>query len=235
MTPIKKIFLSVLASILGFAACQKDDTLYYSNVTMGNIVDGVFISDQGNIFSIKEQTCTGILDTVKRAMILCDVLSKTGEDTYDIRLNGFSSVFTKAIVDSSAVTDPEILVEDPLMMYEMWYAGGYINMYIALHFKEGSGQPHLINLVRNDEKAAPGTYEFTLKHNAFGEVADPDETEMAFGGTYISFPAADMIKEDEAEIIIRWNSIDTEGNTSDSASSLVYKWKRGGYEQQQVR
>ena len=217
---------------MGFVSCQKDSTLHYSNITMGNIVDGVFISDQGNIFNIKEQTCEGVIDTMKRAYISCDILSKTSEKTYDIRLNGFHNVFTKSPVDSTAVTDTAVFAEDPLMVYEMWYAGGYINMYIALYFKEGSGQSHLINLVRNDEGAAPGVYEFTLRHNAFGELPDESDTDFILGGTYVSFPAADLIKEDEADIMIRWNSGKKNEDGSDAGNILIYKWKRGGYVQE---
>lgn len=232
MISLRKIFTTIILAAMGFVSCQKDSTLHYSNITMGNIVDGVFISDQGNIFNIKEQTCEGVIDTMKRAYISCDILSKTSEKTYDIRLNGFHNVFTKSPVDSTAVTDTAVFAEDPLMVYEMWYAGGYINMYIALYFKEGSGQSHLINLVRNDEGAAPGVYEFTLRHNAFGELPDESDTDFILGGTYVSFPAADLIKEDEADIMIRWNSGKKNEDGSDAGNILIYKWKRGGYVQE---
>ncbi len=222
-----------MATALCLASCQKDNTLYYSNITMGNIVDGVFISDQGNTFNIKEQTCDGILDTLKRAFINCDVLTKTGEKTYDVRLKSFSSVFTKNPVDSTAVTDSATFVEDPLMIYEMWHSGGYINMYIFLPVKVGSKTSHLINLVRDDENATPGIYEFTLKHNAFGETAASGDGDYILGGTHVSFPAAGIFKEEEADIIIHWNSGNMGEDASNSISkknSLVYKWRKGGYE-----
>ena len=99
MTSIKRIFLALGITVLSLASvsCAKDDTLYYSNLTMGNIVDGKFISDQGNIFNIEEQECTGNLESLSRAMILCDVLKKTegSENEYDIRLIDFVSVLEK--------------------------------------------------------------------------------------------------------------------------------------------
>lgn len=231
MISLRKIFTTIILAAMGFISCQKDSTLHYSNITMGNIVDGVFISDQGNIFNIKEQTCEGVIDTMKRAYISCDILSKTAEKTYDIRLNGFHNVFTKSPVDSTAVTDTAVFAEDPLMVYEMWYAGGYINMYIALYLKEGSGQSHLINLVRNDEGAVPGVYEFTLRHNAFGELPSEGDTDFILGGAYVSFPASDLFKEEEADIIIRWNSGEKDENGSNLGNALIYKWKQGGYVQ----
>ena len=232
MTSFRNILSIAIAAVIGLAACQKDDTLTYSNVTMGNIVDGVFISDQGNRFNVREQTCEGLLDTMKRALITCDVLSKTGEGTYDVRLTSVSQVFTKAPVDSTAVTDPTVFVEDPLMIYEMWYAGGYINMYIILPIKKGSSTAHMINLVRDDMNAEPGVHEFTLKHNAFGEVASSGDGNYVLGGTYASFPAAGMFSEDEADIVIHWNS-GKEGESQDAEgkrNTLVYKWKKGGFE-----
>ena len=233
METFRKIFFAALLSMICLAACQKDDTLRYSNVTMGNITDGVFISDQGNRFDIKEQTCPGILDTMKRVIVTCDVLTQTGESTYDIRLNGFASVFTKAPVDSTSVTDADIFVEDPLMVHEMWCSGGYINMYIFLPVKVGSRTSHLINLVRNDKDAAPGTYEFTLKHNAFGEVPTADGSGYTIGGTYVSFPVAGLFAEDKVDIVIHWNSGKEDKEDSDAEdkrNSLIYKWEKGGYE-----
>ena len=233
MKTFRKIFFAALLSMICLAACQKDDTLRYSNVTMGNITGGVFISDQGNRFDIKEQTCPGILDTMKRVIVTCDVLTQTGESTYDIRLNGFASVFTKAPVDSTSVTDADIFVEDPLMVHEMWCSGGYINMYIFLPVKVGSRTAHLINLVRNDKDAAPGTYEFTLKHNAFGEVPTADGSGYTIGGTYVSFPVAGLFAEDKADIVIHWNSGKEDKEDSDAEdkrNSLIYKWEKGGFE-----
>lgn len=227
-----RIISLIITAALGLAACQKDDTLRYSNITMGNIVNGTFISDQGNTFNIKEQTCESIPDTLKRVMINCDVLSKTADNTYDVRLKGFSKVFTKAPVDSTAVTDTAVFVEDPLMIHEMWYSAGYINMYIILPIKMGSSTAHMINLVRNDGKAEPGIHEFTLKHNAFGEVPSSNEPGYTLGGTYVSFPAAGILTGDTADIIIHWNSgkENDDPATGDKRNTLVYKWSRGGFE-----
>ena len=107
-------------------------------------------------------------------------------------------------------------------------------MYVLIPFKIGSSQAHLINLVRNDKDAAPGTYEFTLKHNAFGEVASSGEGQYTLGGTYMSFPVVGLFEGDEADIIIHWNSGEDAGDDADAEgkrNSLVYKWKSGGFEQ----
>ena len=73
---MKRLIIFIVAGIAALAAtsCDKDNTLRYNNFTMGNIVDGKFVSDQGNTFNVVEQTCSGRLDTLERAIILCDIL-----------------------------------------------------------------------------------------------------------------------------------------------------------------
>ena len=46
------ICMAAAATALASASCQKDDTLAYNNMTMGNIVEGKIVSDQGNKFNI---------------------------------------------------------------------------------------------------------------------------------------------------------------------------------------
>ena len=82
MRSANRIIAFVSAAILcaGAVSCKKDPTLQYNNLTMGNVTEGVFTSDQGNIFNVVDQSCYGRLDTMKRAIILCDVLNKTTGD-----------------------------------------------------------------------------------------------------------------------------------------------------------
>ena len=51
MKVIAKSIIFIMAAIAALTSCKKDDTLRYYNNTMGNVVDGTFTSDQGNIFS----------------------------------------------------------------------------------------------------------------------------------------------------------------------------------------
>ena len=227
-----KIYISVFFAAL-ILSCQKDDTIYYNNITMGNFVEGQFISDQGITYDIVEQTCSGETDTLKRAIISCDVLSKAVENKYNVRLNGFDAIFTKDPVDSTAVKDSSIFVENPLSVGEIWYAGGYLNMYIYIPIKEGSTQTHLINLVRDNEKSTSETYRFTLKHNAFGEVITAEDTNFVLGGTYVSFPIANLIQTDKALIILNWTSHDEqEGmwSVETKKNTISVEWERGGFE-----
>lgn len=219
-------------------SCKKDDTLRYGNVTMGNLVDGKFISDQGNVFNFAEMLVSTDLEKFRRGIMQCDVLREVGENEYDVRVTYLDTVFTKAPVKASiAAEDPEKVVEDPIHIEQLWVSGGYVNMYIAFQvqiFPALKESKHMINLVLDDSSEKPGEYVFTLRHNAFGEtVTQPDnKTEEEEGevstssnpiswglaGSYVSFPIADLIGEDNATVKFKWLSHVITGNFWSSAT-----------------
>lgn len=204
-----------MAAMLGAAtvSCQKDDTIQYDNPTMGNIVDGTFTSDQGNIFNVVEQNCLGRLDTMKRAFVVCDVLKKTAggaDNEYDVRINQIANVLVKNAVPAEEA-DEETMVEDPVHIEYIWISGGYINMFVMFPIRtEGSGS-HMINLVYEGEisetpaKDGVGSYRFTLRHNSFGDKIDHESSyQYVLSGGYVSFPMSTFISEDKANIRIDW-------------------------------
>lgn len=241
---MKKSFkgiLSAAACVFAVAAvsCQKDDTLYYNNLTMGNVVDGRFVSDQGNTFNVVEQTCDGKLDQMQRAMVLCDVLNETSgaKDEYDVRLTKFTSVQEKDPVPASEATDEKFSTMDPINIQELWYSGGYLNMTILFPVAQGSTAVHEINLIytRNDD----GTYAFNLRHNASGDVIDTDNlNNMEIAGAYVSFPITKVINEDKAKLTINWKWFKVSpvtgygwDYTKEKDYSFEYDWQRVGFEQ----
>lgn len=237
MSNIRKSFIYI-AAILSFAAvsCQLDDTLYYNNLTMGNVVDGRFLSDQGNIFNIVEQNCGGNLSQEKRAIVLCDVLEETDgkESEYDVRLNQFAPVLEKAAVESAEAVEGDIAVQDPIHVEELWFSGGYINMQIRSVIKEEDSQKHLINLVYSKDE--DGKYILNLRHNAYGEVYTEETADQLIfsGGGYVSFPLT-FIEEDEAEFVFNWKGYKSPGAgidiTESEDYSFEYTWKRKGFQQ----
>lgn len=239
---MKKIITSALIAIISLASCKKDDTICYNNLTMGNIVDGNIVSDQGNTFDITGAPLDLSQETFKygRVILLCDVLKKTAENRYDIRLTGIESVLAKEPLPTSVVTpDSEAAVNDPIFVRDIWYGGGYINMLIEFARKSGSQKKHLINLIHEDAATTEDglkTYTFSLHHNAFEETPD-NETVLDFEmyGGYVSFPVAGLIQEDEAKITINWSTHQvTNGNISwieTKEISKTYDWTRSGFEQ----
>ena len=208
------IYLVAVLAVSFNTSCQKDNTLQYNNSTMGNIVNGTFVSDQGNIFNIVDQTCVGKLDTMKRAFVVCDVLNKTASgasNEYDVRVHQIASVLTKNIVHDTNTTE-EMLVQDPVHIEYAWVAGGYINLFIMFPINEGSTTKHLINLVhegfltdKETGEEIAGSYRFSLRHNSYGDkITDLKPVGYVFAGGYVSFPLSNYILADEADFSIEW-------------------------------
>ena len=231
---MKKIFYSLLI-IAAFASCKKDDTLRYNNITMGNIDGETIISDQGNTFNIVESLYKVELDKYKRVLLSCDVLSETGENTYDVKLNDIIPVLEKEVKTMDDSTEEEDLnVNDPLIIKDVWYSGGYLNLIIEFFYKAGSENPHFINLLH--EISGDGKHIFTLRHNALGELPYEklaDETYYLHGG-YVSFPISRVIEGDSADIVLNWKSYkfspDGQALADSHDETKEYKWTRGGYE-----
>ena len=226
-----KTLLAAFASLALIMSCEEDTTLRYGNVTMGNMVEGTFISDQGNIFNVVEQTCKGDLSEHERSLIICDVLQKTDDKTYDIKLHRIERVLAKPSVPQSAATD-EMQIEDPVDIYDAWCSGGYLNMYIVFYVKSGSETAHFINLIQDESTAKEGVYSFTLKHNAYGEVPGEENPTMILAGAYVSFPLSEIVKEDTAEIGLQWKWYAPENTDGEELQNYkgVVDWKKSLFE-----
>lgn len=216
MKKITKVFLIIAAGIIGLvaASCTKDDTIRYNNATMGNVVNGKFTSDQGNIFTIVDQTCAGKLDTMKRAFVVCDVLSqKTGtENEYEVRMNYISPVLTKDAIFTSSLSQE--LANDPIILQSYWVAGGYLNIYFAVPVVADSKIRHRIEFEYDDTEQAEGTYTINIRHDKNGEeFNESNESKIQLAYAYASVPVASIIKEDNARIIVKWLSHQIMGNT----------------------
>ena len=232
---LASILTSGLIASITLVSCRKDDTICYNNVTMGNIDGQTIVSDQGNTFDIVETPFEINLGDFEygRVMLACDVLKQTEDKRYDIRLHGITSVLTKDAVKASTITDPssELAVEDAIIIRDLWYGGGYLNLLIEFAQKKDSGTKHLINLIHDDTTEG---YTFILRHNAYGEVPSEQEAYISSMG-YVSFPISELIEGDEAEMTIRWKSHKFLENgefdlyESQECSEPV-KWKRVGYE-----
>lgn len=225
MKKINRIIIAMVAGIAALASCQKDETLRYNNATMGNVVNGQFISDQGNRFNVVEQICAGKLDTMKRAFIICDVLNAAeGNEEFDVRLSYVSPVLTKDAVPSSEINDLSTLKNDPILLTDMWISGGYVNLYMTIPVARSSNKPHEITFVLDQKDQTEGLYTFLIRHNASGEVLkeNADNSGMVLAGAYASFPVSSIIKEDTAKIRIKWQSYMVAGQGIVSAKSEEY-------------
>lgn len=217
MKRITKVIITIAAGITVFAAasCTKDETIRYNNATMGNVVNGKFTSDQGNIFNVVEQTCPGKLDTMKRAFMVCDILKNTegSENQYDIRLNYLTPVLTKNAILSSSITEGNELANDPILLQTYWVSGGYLNIYLAVPVEINSKVKHTINFVYDDTEQEEGIYTFNIRHDGTGEdLKNDSQNNITLAYAYTSVPVASIIKEDNAKIVIKWINHKVIGN-----------------------
>lgn len=236
---IKKVLFYILAATAVLTSCAQDDTLRYNNITMGNVTRGLFTSDQGNVFHVVEKNCTGNLETMNRALILCDVLEQVPgkENEYNIRLNALAEVLVKDYITlEQAASNPSTLVDDPILIEDMWISGGYINMYVAFEIKSADYEKHMVNLVLDEAASSAGKYVFQLRHNSFGEslVYNPSDTGMIIAANYVSFPISDLVKEDSAQIQINWKWYKSAGqgwSSETQNNSYTLSYTKGGHEQ----
>ena len=237
MKILNRTLIFLTAAVAALTSCKQDETLQYNNLTMGNITAGTFTSDQGNIFNVVEKNCTGNIEEMDRAIILCDVLKKVEgtDNVYDIRLNQLAEVLAKKHVTKTvADADADMSVEDPVSIQDMWISGGYINMYVVFEVKTlGSMTKHLVNLVLDEKESASGKYEFTLRHNSFGESLTHNATGVTLAGSYVSFPISEFIKENSADITVKykWYKSAGDGWSSETQeNSLQATYTKGGFE-----
>lgn len=227
MKYIFRIVIAALAASLFLTSCKKDDTIRYNNVTMGNFVDGKFVSDQGNEFTIVENLSGTEINNISRAIMQCDVLKKVEgtENGYEVRVHYLSQVLDKKPVETTAAAeDPEKLVTDPITIQQLWISGGYLNMYVLFEiqtYPEKLDRKHLVNLIFNEEEQGKGKYNLYFRHNSYGETLstiEEEETEdntvqvqgtemiqWGLAGAYVSFPLSEIITDKEATLKLNWN------------------------------
>lgn len=200
--------LCVLAATAFISSCIQDDTILYSDLRMVNVEGpSKLITDEGLVYNIVENSVSAIPDTLKRIMILCDVLNESGttEDEYDIRLLNFARVLTKDAVLKSAA-DEEALGSDAIVPAQLWTGGKYINAAIQFTTVTGSKTYHTVNLVFDDTRNNPDTLFFSLRHNAHGESFENEEIDpslLTTSSDYVSFPIADYIPAGKEKMVVK--------------------------------
>ncbi len=228
MRKTTKLIIGLVAAMTVISCAKEDNTLRYNNATMGNVTDGVFISDQGNRFNVISQTCGGRLEEMKRAFIICDVLNTTAgtTDEYDVRLNYIANVLDKNAKPVSDIEDLATYMNDPIILNDIWISGGYINFVITVPIKAENGKSHELNLLYEKKE---NEYIFKIRHDAAGEIYSETETgnTLVLANAYASFPIASIIPEETAKIAVEWKSyIFTAGylssQTDEASEKIIY-------------
>jgi len=197
------IFSGLFIAVL-LCSCQKDNVLYYSDNAIGNVVGGLFVTDDGLKYNVVEQECDGSLYSAQRAVVISDVLKKNSDNSYDIRLKQYYTVLVKDALVDSKVTDKEDLGHNAIGIARGWASGGYLNLLVEFTYMTNSSTKHNVNLVYDDIKSNSDTLKFTLMHNGYGETyEDEGAKDLGVCDTYISFPVEDLIPSGKDQVVVK--------------------------------
>ena len=189
---MKKIgALTALAvTLLMTGSCMKDsDFLITNDQTMGDIVGGRFLSDQGIWYDIVEQTCKGRLADCKRALVVSDILKNTStkdELSYEIRLKNFVEVGLPEIV-----IDPEAQQQDPVLVDLAWISGGYLNLRLVYHVLPKSSVKHTIRVAVKQTPTISDPLIVQVFHDAGGVYLGAEgiaDDELEAQASFVSVP-----------------------------------------------
>lgn len=185
----------VFAIALAAVACSKNSGAILSRVTtIATASDGKLLTDNGETFIINSGADGKDLSS-GRWYIIADLVSKRGENTYEVNLQKILPVLVKNIRNDSTPLEPEVLVKDPIEAENIWISGGYVNMEILLLFISDSETVHLVNLVLDTGRSHADSLFFDIRHNAYGETpANPKYPSDKFlgGRSYASFPLSSL-------------------------------------------
>ncbi len=198
---MKRILIYAIAAMLAAAAavsCTKERyefPIAFAVQTTGSVSGDTFTEDNGTVYEITEVLNGVEVSDMDRALARFDVLRKTGERRYSIRLISLFKPLCKDKVDLSKASEEE-LAYDPVMIAEGWISGGYINLRFILSHMKDSETPHLINLVY-DDKQPMDTLRFTLRHNGFGEgfAHEGNRSDYAESAGFACFNVSGMVPD----------------------------------------
>lgn len=208
-----KRFLPLLLALTALcSSCVKEGYPLLSNASdIGSLKGAVVTTDAGVVMTITDHVVDLPAEDQNRIVIRFDILRQTGDNRFDIRLNGWTVPLTKEGLRKSAVTDPAEIGDDPIALESGWFSGGYLNMELTLSVKRNSETRHLLNLVFDDTDAAD-TLRFRVRHNGFGEVLLPPVTAVDaamydFGRAMFCVPMNGFLPDgkDEMPVKITWS------------------------------
>lgn len=172
--------LAVLATIAlwSFTSCLKDNDNGYLGheecwgTIIGTPTDFKIATDNGNTLNVVENLDPSFeVKDGARVVALLTSISKTGENSYDVRINAMKKLLTKDPVYFSELTPEEIenIGKDPIEVATAWFgAGRYLDIEFIIKGEDALA-PHFINLVVDEERSTEEEVFVTLHHNSFGD------------------------------------------------------------------
>ncbi|MDO5443037.1 MAG: NigD-like C-terminal domain-containing protein [Bacteroidia bacterium] len=219
-----------LAVLLCAGSCMDVDSPISTGTVICNVINSIRLQDDaGEYLNIVETAIGTIPDTIKRAMINCDVLVQHEDDAneYDIRLLEYAPVTIAEPVLASGTSEEE-LGSDALDI-SLWGSGGYLNSFTSFTSLKDSDTEHEFNLVLDDTRSGADTLYLRFTHNAFGESydnPDADVSKIQESGKYFSYDLDKFIPSGQQSIVLY---IEYESFVTSSSVILRDKETKSGY------
>lgn len=193
MKHLLKIYTLVVASLLVFTSCGKDDDYQYDfRISYGTILlqegSNVYeiVLDNGTRLNVVQNLVAGTAVTQNQRVIADYTLlsgnTSLGSTSYDVRLNRLYKVLSKVPVAQSWIDEDKIVREaeigtDRINVVESWFGGNYLNVNFVIG-TSNTAIKHFINVVRDDVSPRPeptggvlenDTLYLTMRHNAYAD------------------------------------------------------------------
>lgn len=222
MNKLSKIAILAAVPFLGLTSCLDNDKYAYFNpqeswgTISGTQESFQIVTDNGNTLRVTQnQDPTFEVENDLRVVAAFVPLEQTGENSYDVQINGLKKLLTKNPVYLSELTQPQIdsLGTDPIKVVNAWYgAKRYLNIEFLIRL-DNPQQPHFINLVVDEEKSTADEVFVTLRHNAFKDASRFE------GWGRVSFDIARLVPagKDQIKVTLQWTGYD---GVPDSASGI---------------
>lgn len=218
---MKKILtIALIAEAALLSGCTKEDFLITNDQTMGDIIGGRFLSDQGIWYDIVEQTCDGRLADCKRALVISDILKNTStkdELSYEIRLKDFIDVSVTEIVSS-----PGDAPQDPVLVDLAWVSGGYLNLRLGYYGQAASSVSHQFSAAILQKPGINQELVVRVCHNANGEYWGADNVDTSLlekKSCFVSVPISSFYTDAGSRfpsyyiVEFPWHKMDEDGKT----------------------
>lgn len=192
------------------AACNTTDSFQYRLFTMGYPKsDGSLLGDDGYKYVFNELP---EWNGAKRVVAILDVMKDLGDSTFQATLQSFTTpLYKQPVVVEGEM--PDSLGSHPILVSDIWYAGGCLNMSNVMYVRTDGNGKHIINLAFDKGKSTQDTLKFIVKHN-YASGFEEGEVEYEYG-FYSSFPiTALMPKRDSTVIKVSWMWKEGESSTS---------------------
>lgn len=213
----RKLFLTAFAAVtVLLGSCQKDSTLYYNDICLAVVQGKNLLTDYGVLYHIEEMNCEVSLDTLDRVIVVSDLLSRSDDGGYNIRLNGIARVLTREVVREADLADPSTMGSDPVNINNLWFSGGFLNIQYSMLSKGRADKGRDIDLLW-ETNTASDTLKFTFCHNSKGDCYnDPLQQNLKdfdLHSAYVSIPCSVFVNTttgDSFPIRLKWKWYNTE-------------------------